>query len=172
MILIMATKATRRTAIGRAVIAIVAIAVVMVVAIGIGTYILTGPHPIYCCTTFTSPCVETGFVGTLYVRVIADGTNQPVSGAYVTASIPDYCGSDETVDMGLTNSTGYSSGWSWSADYAVSVVYSGTDYTFPAPTSTGINVATLSVPSGIAVEITTGSGFNSAARFTTTVTAT
>lgn len=135
------------------------------VVIGVGLYITTGPHP------STLPCFETGFIGTLYVRVVADGTNQSVSGAKVTADISNYCGSDETIDMGVTNSTGYSSGWSWSANYTMSVVYVSTSYTFAVQVSGGVDIATLSVPSGVVVEITTGVGSNSTANSTTTVTA-
>ena len=44
--------------------AMVAIAVVMVVAIGLGSHIITAPHPIYCCTTATSTSSQPGILWT------------------------------------------------------------------------------------------------------------
>ncbi|MHB8566608.1 MAG: hypothetical protein ACYC7D_07840 [Nitrososphaerales archaeon] len=123
-------------------------------------------------TTNTSTyCIQTGIHGTLYVRVVADGTNQPVSGANVTATIMNHCGSEYPVWQGLTNSTGYSSGAGWTGNFVVSVEYAGTNYTFPATTSGAVSLATLSIPSGVAVEKTIACGGLGCVDTTTTTTA-
>ena len=166
----------QRRAIGRAAIATVAIAVVMVGAIGTSSTLPTlgavtlqaaanQTMPSQSSTTSSLYCVETGFTGELYVRVIADTTNMPISGANVTATITDYCSSTSQDALGLTNSTGYSTGLSWAGDFIVSVTYAGTNYTFPAQTGQAVIVATLSVPSGTVVErVTRINGFTTTAQ--------
>ncbi len=90
----------------------------------------------------------------MYVRVVADGTNKPVSGVDVTATITDYCSWPYPVSTSLTNSTGYSDAWYWTGEFEVSVTYAGSTYMFPAVTNAGVMLATLSVPSGVVVEAT------------------
>jgi len=118
-------------------------------------------------------CIQTGIHGSLFVKVVRDNTDQPVSGANITATIANYCTPDYTVPLGPSNSSGYSEGLTWTGSFVVSVSYGGTIYTFPAQTSGAVSLVTLSIPSGIAVEKTIacygtgcGSGNN-----TTTVTA-
>ena len=97
-------------------------------------------------------CIQSGIHGTLYVRVVTDSADQPVAGANVTATITNYCTPDYKINLGLTNSTGYSSGVVWTGNFVVSVSYAGTNYTFPASTSAAVSLVTLSIPSGIATE--------------------
>ena len=124
-------------------------------------------------TTSTSStyCVQTGIHGTLFVRVVADETNQPITGANVTATITNYCSPDYQDTMGLTNSTGYSAPLGWTGNFVVSVDYAGTYYTFPAQTSGAVSLATLSLPSGVVVEKTIACGGLGCNNETTTVTA-
>jgi hypothetical protein len=124
--------------------AVIVTAVVIVAGVSIAVYI----------TQDSPPCVQTGIHGTLFVRVVADATNKPVSGADVSATITDYCNSPYPVSMGLTNSTGYSSAWYWTGNFEVSVAYGGATYVFPAQTSAGVLLATLNIPSGVVVEAT------------------
>ena len=71
----------------------------------------------------------------------------------------------------MTNSTGYSSEVDWAGNFIVSVVYAGTNYTFPALTSGAVSLVTLSIPSGITVEHEIACGLG-CVNGTTTVTAT
>ncbi len=103
-------------------------------------------------TNSSTYCIQTGIHGTLYVRVVLDSTGEPITGANVTATILNHCGSEDLVSLGLTNSTGYSGGVGWTGNFVVSVQYSGMNYTFPATTSGAVSLATLSIPSGVAVE--------------------
>jgi hypothetical protein len=105
-------------------------------------------------TTSSSYCIQSGIHGELYVRVVADNTNQPVSGANVTATITNYCSPDFQTALGFTNSTGYSTGLGWTGEFVVTVTYEGAHYTFPAQTSGAVSLATLSIPSGVAAERT------------------
>lgn len=122
-------------------------------------------------TNSSTYCIQTGIHGTLYIRVVSDNKNQPVSGANVTATIMNHCGSEYPVSLGLTNSTGYSSAAGWTGNFLVSVEYAGTNYTFPATTSGAVSLATLSIPSGVAVEKTIACGGLGCVDTTTTATA-
>jgi len=108
------------------------------------------------------------------VRVVSDNGQQPVEGANVTATILDYCGSgyNQPNALGLTNSTGYASNFvGWTGSFTVSVIYAGTEYTFPAQTDNEI-LATLSIPSGLVLEKTIACGGPpGCSKATTTITA-
>lgn len=122
-------------------------------------------------STSSSYCIQTGIHGTLYVRVVADNTSKPISGATVTATIINYCTPNYQTDLGLTNSTGHSSELGWTGSFLVNVVYAGTSYTFPASTSGAVSLVTLNLPSGVAIEQTIGCGGLGCQSGTTTVTA-
>ena len=102
-------------------------------------------------TSSSSYCVQTGVHGTLLVRVLQDGSGQPVQNASVTVVILNYCQTPAwALDPMETNSTGYTGGVSWTGNFTVSVVAEGRSYYFLAWTGAGVNVATLSIPSGTA----------------------
>jgi len=99
----------------------------------------------------SEPCFQSAFPGQLIVRVVSDVSGEPIGGASVTAMILNYCQTPafplETVS---TNSTGYAMIPSdWVGNYDVVVAYDGYLYTFIASTGFSIDVATLSVPSGV-----------------------
>jgi hypothetical protein len=107
----------------------------------------------------TSPsCVQTGIHGSLYVRVISDNdTNRPISGANVTVTILNYCGSEYSIPLGYTNDTGYTTspaGWTGvlqvnvTADVGLRVE---ANYIFLTETSGAVSLATVSLPSGLTV---------------------
>lgn len=99
-------------------------------------------------------CVQTGIHGSLFVRVVTDNTNSPIGGDNVTVTILNYCGSEQRVPLGDTNSTGYTpSPANWTGVLLVNVtnVFAKTTYTFLAQTSGAVSLATLSLPSGLTV---------------------
>ena len=58
--------------------------------------------------TTSASCVQTGIHGSLFVRVISyNNTNSPISGANVTVTILNYCGSEYSIPLGYTNDTGF-----------------------------------------------------------------
>ena len=96
-----------------------------------------------------SGCVQTGIHGDLFVRVVQDDSGQPVQNASVTVVILNYCQTPaQALDTMETNSTGYTEGVSWTGNFTVSVIIEGRSYYFLAWTGAGVNVATLSIPSG------------------------
>jgi hypothetical protein len=102
-------------------------------------------------TQTTTDCIQTGIHGSLYVRVVLDNTSRPVVGDNVTATILNYCNTEEEVPLGYTNDTGYtSSPVDWTGDLLVKVTndFSGASYMFLAQTSGAVSLATLSLPSG------------------------
>jgi len=163
----------------------VALSVIVVILAGSLVFVTAMPRTVTHTVTQTSTqtvvgtsststsyyCIQTGIHGTLYVRVVADSTNQPISDANVTATITNYCTPNYQTNLGLTNSTGYSSEVDWAGNFIVSVVYAGTNYTFPALTSGAVSLVTLSIPSGITVEHEIACGLG-CVNGTTTVTAT
>lgn len=129
------------------------LAVAILVSAGAG-YLVGSTVPMNQTTgsaTATS-CVQTGIHGSLYVRAISDGADGPISGAHVTVTILNYCNSEHTVSLGLTNATGYAPAPAdWTGALLVNVTRAGTSYVFLAQTSGAASLATLSLPSGLAV---------------------
>jgi hypothetical protein len=137
-----------------------------------GTSSSSNPRPSTSSSLFTSTsstalnastsvtCIQSGIRGSLQVRVVSDNSGQPVEGANITATILDNCesGYNQPNSLGLTNSTGYAPSLvGWTGSITVSVTYAGAEYTFQAQINAQI-VATLSIPSGVAVEQTIGCG--------------
>ena len=101
-------------------------------------------------------CVQSGPQSSLYVQVVTDSGDRPVVGDKVMVTILNYCNSVQTVSLGYTNVTGYTSTpVEWSGVLLVNVtnVFSGTNDLFlaKAATSNAVSLATLSLPSGIVV---------------------
>ena len=115
--------------------------------VGLGTSKTSSQSPTY--------CIQTGLHGSLFVRVVRDGIDNPVSGANVTVTIMNYCSPSYRVALGDTNSSGYAVGpVDWTGVFLVNVTYSGASYLFVSQTSGAASLATLSVPSGQVVEKT------------------
>jgi hypothetical protein len=122
----------------------------------------------------TTSCVQTGIHGSLYVRVVSDSADNPISGANVTVTILDYCNSEHPVPLGDTNGTGYTpSPADWTGPLLVNVTNGGVNYVFLTETSGAVSLATLSLPSGFTVvqPIACYGAFPAACSNTTTTTA-
>ncbi|MCL4355343.1 MAG: hypothetical protein JRM96_03095 [Nitrososphaerota archaeon] len=102
--------------------------------------------------TTSAHCIETGVHGFLYVRVVSDNTSIPISGANVTVTILDYCGSEYTIPLGHTNGTGYTpSPVDWTGALLVDVRNAGVGHIFLTETSGAVSLATVNLPSGLTV---------------------
>lgn len=155
-----------------------AIAVLLVIALlaGAGAGFLVGtnsPSKQTNRVTTTVSCMQTGIHGSLFVRVVSDITDNPISGANVTVTILDYCNSEHSVPLGLTNDTGYTAtSADWTGVLMVHVTDAGTGRVFLTATSGAVSLATVSFPSGITVvkPIACYGGFPAACINTTTTT--
>lgn len=102
--------------------------------------------------TASTNCVQTGIHGSLYVRVVSDATDSPISGADVTVTVLDYCNSEYPIPLGYTNGTGYTaSSADWTGVLLVNVTSAGGGHTFLTETSGAVSLATISLPSGLTV---------------------
>lgn len=145
--------------------AIAMLIVVVIASAGAGYYLgNSNEHTItsVSTTTFTTTptktnsaqCLQTGIHGSLYVRVVLDNSSRPVVGDNVTVTLLNYCGSEQQIPLGYTNSTGYTSSpadWTGALLVNVTNVYSGATDMFLAQTSGSVSLATLSLPSGVTV---------------------
>lgn len=103
-------------------------------------------------STTTTSCMQTGIHGSLFVRVVSDGTNTSISGAKVTVTILNYCNSKLSIHLGYTNDTGYtSSSADWTGVLLVNVTSAGVGHIFLTETSGAVSLATISLPSGLTV---------------------
>ncbi len=96
-------------------------------------------------------CFQTGLHGELWVRVVADGTGEPIQGASVTALILNYCQEPAyALNTVQTNESGYAVvPTDWVGNFTITVTSLGGIYSFTAWTGASINLATLSIPSGV-----------------------
>ena len=102
--------------------------------------------------TTSISCIQTGIHGSLFVRVVSDNTNSPISGANVTVTILNYCGSEYSIPLGYTNDTGYTtSPAGWTGVLLVNVTDAGVGHIFLTETSGAVSLATVSLPSGLTV---------------------
>jgi hypothetical protein len=130
--------------------------------------------------TTSTYCVQTGIHGSLFVRVVTDNRNAPVTGANVTATVLNYCWPTYQVALGLTNSSGYAEfPVNWTGVFLVNATLArepnttGVSYVFMAETSGAVSLATLSIPSGTVTvkPIACYVGFVGCSNTTTTATA-
>jgi hypothetical protein len=108
--------------------------------------------------TTSASCIQTGIHGSLFVRVISyNNTNSPISGANVTVTILNYCGSEYSIPLWYTNDTGYTtSSASWTGVLQVNVeadvgLRVEANYIFLTETTGAVSLATVSLPSGLTV---------------------
>ena len=102
--------------------------------------------------TPSTSCIQTGIHGSLFVRVVSDSTDNPISGANVTVTVLNYCNSEYPIPLGHTNDTGYtSSPADWTGVLLVNVTNADVNYIFFTETSGAVSLAALSLPSGLTV---------------------
>jgi hypothetical protein len=143
---------TRRTAVGRVVVALVAVAVV-VAAI----------YAAFALTSTTCPTISAG-PGRLSLRVVFDSNQTSVSGAQVTAtSIPEFAancyGGQATLKFTTSNAEWYPlNATDWPSGFSLVVRYSGQSYSFTVSLPVeALTCASLYIPSG--TTNTTNAGF-------------
>lgn len=101
-------------------------------------------------------CTISGQAGGIYIRVLSDSSQTPVTGALVIATNqPDYCGTlpatgERTINFTTTASTQwYPLNSGDNGGYSFLVAYSGQTYTFHANLApVSLTCATLYIPSG------------------------